>query len=496
VSYPFIIWTVQRTGGTSLTELLMKMSEHRAADHEPFNWRRSKPRQFGAVARNWVETKDEATLQSALRVIFADRYLIKHCYELHGAPLSVQILRGAAKTDYRHILLLRRDELSRLASKFIAEANGTWFKDYAAEVYAGIVSHKRNLQPLPVDQVVIQFEHCRRTTDRIRQVLARLRVNKREVWYEDIYTGDRETRLSHLNDLFHFLDFTPETIAAHQTDIEEKIFGGGQNTGDILQFVPNLAEVRQALVAAGLESTDTIPAHNEETITVTQETLTDPTAPPLAARPLNDDDAATIHTRGYRNFVGGANVWGSIGTLQFEFLKRRGMKPNDKFVDVACGALRGGINYIKYLDAGNYYGIDKHIELIIYGVARELTVPVFRQKMPHFAVSDSFEFSKLGGGFTYGIAQSLFSHLVADDIRLCLRNLHDVAADGCKFYATFFESNVAEVNPEKSHSAAGFKFTRAQMESFGADTGWRSNYIGGWGHPRGQKVIEYVRPNR
>jgi hypothetical protein len=496
LSYPFFIWTIQRTGGTSLTELLMKMSEHKAVEHEPFNWRYHKPRQFGAVARNWVETQDLPTLQAALHAIFSEHYLIKHCYELHGTPLNVQILRAAAKTNYRHILLLRRDELSRLASKFIAEANGTWFKDYADQVYAGIASQKRKLQPLPVGEVVATYEHCRRTTDRIREVLNRLDANRREIWYEDIFTGDRETRLANLHELFHFLGFTPGTIAAHQDDIEEKIFRSGQNTGDILQFVPNLAEVRQALAAAGLEPTDKNPAHTQETMTVTQNDPVDTAAAPRVERPLNDDDAATIHTKGYRAFVGGPKVWETIGTLQFDFLKRRGMKPHDKMVDVACGALRGGIHYIRYLNAGNYYGIDKHIELVIYGVAKELTIPVFREKMPHFAISDAFEFNKLGSGFTYGIAQSLFSHLIADDIRLCLSNLHAVAADGCKFYATFFECEVAEVNPEKSHSAAGFKFTRGQMEAFGADTGWEANYIGTWGHPRGQRVIEYVRPAR
>jgi hypothetical protein len=163
----------------------------------------------------------------------------------------MHILRSAAKTNYRHILLLRRDELSRLVSKFIAEANGTWFKDFAAQVYAGIVSQQRTLQPLPVGEMVNQYKHARRMTDRLREALARLNVETREVWYEDIYTGDRESRLAHLNDLFRFLDFKPETIAAHQAAIDRKIFGGGQNTGDILQFVPNLAEVRQALAAAG-----------------------------------------------------------------------------------------------------------------------------------------------------------------------------------------------------------------------------------------------------
>ena len=267
MSHPFFIWTVQRTGGTSLAELLMKMSEHKSAEHEPFNWRVNKPRQFAAVARNWAETKDVPTLQSALKAIFYEKYLIKHCFELHSTPLNVKILQAAAKTDYRHILLLRRDELSRLVSKYIAEANGTWFKDYASEVYAKIASGKRELQPLPVDEIVATYQHVHRTTDRIRQVLGELNLETLEVWYEDIYAGDRGSRMERLNALFRFLDFSPEIIAAHQADIEKKIFAGGQNTGDILQFVPNLTEVKQALAQVGYSAPEDVtqPARAAET---------------------------------------------------------------------------------------------------------------------------------------------------------------------------------------------------------------------------------------
>jgi Methyltransferase domain len=258
VSYPFFIWTVQRTGGTSLADLLMRMSEFKSAEHEPFNWRINKPRQFAAVARNWYETKDVPALQSGLKAIFAEQYLIKHCYELHGTPLNVRILRATAKTQYRHILLRRRDELSRLVSKYIAEANGTWFKDYASEVYAEIAAGSRGLRPLPVEEIVATYQHVSRATDRIQEVLRQLGVPWREVWYEDIYTGDRETRTQHLNGLFRFLGFSSETIAAHQDEIEEKIFSSGQNTRDILRFVPNLTDVRSALAAVGL-STDAGP---------------------------------------------------------------------------------------------------------------------------------------------------------------------------------------------------------------------------------------------
>src|SRR5262249_49630845 len=107
-----------------------------------------------------------------------------------------------------------------------------------------------------VEEIVETYVHVRRTTDRIRGTLAQLDVPRREIWYEDIYTGDRETRLDNLNALFGFLGFSLETIEAHQADIEAKIFAGGRGTADILQFVPNLAEVKQALGDAAQKSGD------------------------------------------------------------------------------------------------------------------------------------------------------------------------------------------------------------------------------------------------
>src|SRR5262245_33512597 len=108
-----------------------------------------------------------------------------------------------------------------------------------------------------------------------------------------------------------------------------------------------------------------------------------------------EDTREEIHQVGHRQFVGGAgDYWDTIGDLQFQFIVDRGLTPSDMFVDVACGSLRGGARFIRYLEPDHYLGIDKHIELIIYGVATELGMPIFREKRPRFAVSDCFEFHK------------------------------------------------------------------------------------------------------
>lgn len=65
----------------------------------------------------------------------------------------------------------------------------------------------------------------------------------------------------------------------------------------------------------------------------------------------------TVHQRGeHRSFIGG--MWDELGDLQFEFMKEQGLKPHHRLGDVGCGALRGGVKFIPYLDAGNYYGLD------------------------------------------------------------------------------------------------------------------------------------------
>ena len=251
MSYPFFIWTMQRTGGTALTDLLMQMSEHPKAEHEPFNWAKKKPRQFWPITEAWANTKNEGELLTSLDEIFSQRLLIKHCYELHGMPFNLHLMKAAAKAEYRHILLLRRDESSRLISKFIAEAQGTWFKDYASKVFKEVAHGQRKLEPFPVERVVAHYKQCRENTRLIRANLKKSGVDCVEIFYEDLYVGEHEPRLARAHELLDFLGFTPPEVANSEKKIQHTIFHSGQNSRAVAPFVPNLKEVTAALARAG-----------------------------------------------------------------------------------------------------------------------------------------------------------------------------------------------------------------------------------------------------
>lgn len=209
---------------------------------------------------------------------------------------------------------------------------------------------------------------------------------------------------------------------------------------------------------------------------------------------MKQDTPDEIH-RGYREFVGGdGKYWDDIGQLQFRFLVERGLSRSDVLIDVGCGSLRGGVHFIRHLDPEGYLGIDKHVELIIYGVAQELGLPAFAAKRPQFVISSAFEFDKFTKPCSFAIAQSLFTHLVSDDIRTCLSRLRAVASPDCQFFATFFETDARTANASVSHSHDRFAYTRQEMEPFGTATGWAPDYVGDWGHPREQRMMRYVAP--
>jgi hypothetical protein len=191
---------------------------------------------------------------------------------------------------------------------------------------------------------------------------------------------------------------------------------------------------------------------------------------------------------GHRDYVGG--LWEEMGQLQFDFLVSRGLRPEHVLLDIACGSLRGGVYFIRYLDPGNYLGIEKERALIRRALAKELSRDVQEQKRPEFVVSGTFEFERFSKRADYSLAQSLFTHLNAVDIERCLNNLRANVEVGHQLFATFAPGS--HRNEARSHARASFFYAAEELEAIGERCGFSCDYVGDWGHPRNQMMMRFL----
>lgn len=216
--------------------------------------------------------------------------------------------------------------------------------------------------------------------------------------------------------------------------------------------------------------------------------------PDYQAWSLNDEQRA----RGvHRSMVGGVEKWEELGQLQRAFLLEQGLEPQHRFLDVGCGALRAGRLLVPYLDAGNYYGIDIGADLVEAGYTVELD-DALRERLPvsNLRITDRFD-GDFGVQFDMAIAQSIFTHVSLNHVRLCLYRIAKVMKPGGRFFTTFHEK--AKHFPidgtwGRAYTERNiFWYYRKDLVWAAERTPFQARYIGGWGHPRGQKMMEFTR---
>ncbi|MEE8523696.1 MAG: class I SAM-dependent methyltransferase [Thermoanaerobaculia bacterium] len=205
----------------------------------------------------------------------------------------------------------------------------------------------------------------------------------------------------------------------------------------------------------------------------------------------------------HRELIGG--LWEELGRMQLEFAIAEGLRPEMTVVDVGCGCLRGGIHFVRYLQSGNYYGVDAHRELLDAGHGIELAAAGLRDRLPreNLLRSTDFEFSRFGRRFDMAFAQSLFTHLPSHRIQLCLERLAPAIRQGGSFYATFFECPEDRPLAEPiDHQPGGIRtFAAADPYHYRSSDfdfacrglPWDVRYVGDWHHPRAQRMLHFLR---
>ena len=194
MSKPFFIWTMRRTGGTSLTDLLTDISEYRGIEHEPFN----ADKKLGRFIKSFQNgTKCEKIIKE-LDEIFLAKPLIKHCYEIFGKEFNSLLVQSIVKHDYKHLFLKREDEISRIISLYLAQQTSVWGPEQKKKKYDDIISGKDKLEPFSIEKMIDDYKWCRNITNQTQKMLTEKGKEFMLISFEDFYVGERDRRLENL----------------------------------------------------------------------------------------------------------------------------------------------------------------------------------------------------------------------------------------------------------------------------------------------------------
>lgn len=93
--------------------------------------------------------------------------------------------------------------------------------------------------------------------------------------------------------------------------------------------------------------------------------------------------------------VGPLGFWDQLQQYQLNVLKRHGMQSYHSLLDIGCGPLQGGVAFIRYLDRGNYTGVDINPEKLGAGHL-QVQRNSLANKNPLLIQSESFGEDELG----------------------------------------------------------------------------------------------------
>lgn len=131
--------------------------------------------------------------------------------------------------------------------------------------------------------------------------------------------------------------------------------------------------------------------------------------------------------------IGRGDEWESHGILQLEFLKRQGMLPSDRLLDVGCGPGRAARRFVPYLDTSRYVGVDISRECLKH--AEHLSIDEgWDSKLPKFLQNGDLD---LFDTFDFIWAHSVFTHLPEEQVHKMLGNVARLLAVKGRFLFTY-----------------------------------------------------------
>jgi SAM-dependent methyltransferase len=107
---------------------------------------------------------------------------------------------------------------------------------------------------------------------------------------------------------------------------------------------------------------------------------------------------------------GPASDFESVGRLTLQTLLANGLLPSHRVLDFGCGSLRNGYWLIRFLDSGNYFGIEPVEKGVKAGLKHLIDPELEAFKKPRFLYNKDSDISAFELPFDFVVARSILTH--------------------------------------------------------------------------------------
>ncbi len=237
----FVIWTLQRTGGTALTSALAISTANSEIKHEPFN----SDRDFSYVTKAFKEGEISHSA-NLIDNLLDSGVSFKHCMEIHSLKFNNMLLEAfVSRPNYRHIILMRDDETHRILSLYLARQTEVWGKWKVNKGgYDKIISGKQALDPFPIKEMLSHSKKCLEYRAWIQNQFEVRNLSYLLTTFETLYEGQTRTRIENLKKVFEFVG---APFIVEDKRVYNCIFSSKQGSEKLFKYVPNLEEAAKSV---------------------------------------------------------------------------------------------------------------------------------------------------------------------------------------------------------------------------------------------------------
>jgi hypothetical protein len=131
------------------------------------------------------------------------------------------------------------------------------------------------------------------------------------------------------------------------------------------------------------------------------------------------------------HYAGGpAHDFEIVGRHTFQTLLAGGLLPSHRVLDFGCGSLRNGYWLMRFLDSGNYYGIEPVEKGVRAGLKHLIGPELEAFKKPTFRFTTDNDISAFGVPFDFVVARSILSHTCPGMLHQMLKTFASSCPDG------------------------------------------------------------------